>query len=140
MTEQLRVRGLVLLAIALAFGIGSARYELGTLSRAGPGLFPLMISSLVGLIGLVLLVRSFLESSEPVHFFIRNIAIVAAALAGFVVIAEHVDVVAAIIYLVFLSTAAGSDYSVLRNVKICAALIAIAFAFHYLLGVQLRLI
>jgi hypothetical protein len=75
-----------------------------------------------------------------VHFFIRNIAIVAAALAGFVVIAEHVDVVAAIIYLVFLSTAAGSDYSVLRNVKICAALIAIAFAFHYLLGVQLRLI
>ncbi|MBC7706158.1 MAG: tripartite tricarboxylate transporter TctB family protein, partial [Rhodoferax sp.] len=52
------VSGLFLMAIALIFGLVSFKYKIGEFSRAGPGLFPLLVSSLVFLIGLATLVRS----------------------------------------------------------------------------------
>jgi hypothetical protein len=137
--NQLLVRGLALVAIALFFGIPSFTYQVGTFSHAGPGLFPLLISGIVGLIGLVMIVRSRLERSEPMTFNFKNIAIVLASLVGFVLIAETLKVIAAIVFLVFFSTLAGSDYSIKRNLKICVVLIAIAFAFHTFLGLSLPL-
>ncbi len=44
MNDRNLVRGVFLLAIALAFGLGSLRYQIGSLSRPGPGLFPLLVS------------------------------------------------------------------------------------------------
>jgi hypothetical protein len=44
-----------------------------------------------------------------------------------------------IVFLVFCVSFAGTSYSVARNLKICAGLIAIAFVFRYLLGLQLPL-
>ena len=41
--------------------------------------------------------------------------------------------------MVFCSTLAGTSYSVMRNVKISAGLIAIAFALQKLLGLNLPL-
>jgi len=140
MKNQLLMRGLVLVAIALGFGITSLNYQVGTFSHAGPGLFPLLVSGCLGLIGLVSIVQSRLGRSAPMTFNFKNIFIVLASLAGFVVIAEHVDLVVAVVYLVFVATLAGSDYSIARNLKICAVLIMIAFAFHSLLGLNLRLL
>jgi hypothetical protein len=140
MRNRLLARGLVLVAIALCFGIPASTYQVGTFSRAGPGLFPLLISCVVGLIGVVMVVRSRVEKSEPMTIVFRNILIVLASLVGFVVIAEHLKVIAAVVYLVFVSTLAGSDYSIRRNLKICAVLIAVAFAFHTFLGLSLPLI
>ena len=44
-----------------------------------------------------------------------------------------------IVFLVFCSTFAGTSYSVVRNIKISIGLIAVAFAFKNLLGLQLPL-
>lgn len=137
--NQLLTRGVVLVAIALFFGLPSVTYQVGSFSHAGPGLFPLLISSLVGLIGLAMIVRSRLERSEPMTFAAKNILIVLASLVGFVLIALTLKVIVATIYLVFVSSLAGQDYSVRRNVKICVVLIAIAFAFEKLLNLQLPL-
>ncbi len=53
------IRGLVLMAIALLFGLVSQQnYSIGQFSRSGPGLFPLMVSSILFLIGLITVVRS----------------------------------------------------------------------------------
>ena len=41
------------MGIALLFGLNSFRYQLGDLSRAGPGLFPLIVSSILFLIGAI---------------------------------------------------------------------------------------
>jgi hypothetical protein len=139
MKDQQLIRGLVLIAIALGFGIPASTYQVGTFSRAGPGLFPLLISGVVGLIGLVMLIRSRLEKSGPVTFKVKNILIVLAALVGFVVIAEHFKVALAVVYLVFVASLAGSDYSVTRNLKICVVLFAFAYAFHAFLGLSLSL-
>ena len=48
--------------------------------------------------------------------------------------------VLAIVYLVFVSSLAGADYSVRRNLKISAVLIGLAAGFHYLLGLSLPLL
>ena len=47
-----------LMAISLAFGLASLRYPMGQFSRAGPGLFPILVSCLLFLIGLITVVRS----------------------------------------------------------------------------------
>jgi hypothetical protein len=134
------MRGLALITVATFFGVQAAGYHLGTLAKAGPGLFPLMVSGAVGLIGVVMLVQARFEQAEPMGFNLKNIAVIMVGLIGFVLIAEHLDVVLAIVYLVFVSSLAGADYSVRRNLKISAVLIGLAAGFHYLLGLSLPLL
>jgi hypothetical protein len=140
MTNRRVLRGLFLIAIALFFGLQALAYPLGSFSRAGPGMFPLLVSGILGLIGVFMLVRSRFEQAEPMTFNYRNISIVMASLIGFALIAEHFKMIPAIVYLVFVSTLAGSSFSVVRNLKICAVLIAIAFALRQFLGLQLPLL
>jgi len=139
MSNQKVMRGLALIVVALFFGLQAMTYHVGSFERAGAGLFPLMVSCMVALIGVVMLVQARFEQPEPMSFNVRNILIIMAALIGFVLIAEHLKMIPAIVYLVFVATLAGQDYSVLRNLKISAVLIAIAFAFHQFLGLDLPL-
>ena len=140
MPNRLMVRGLLLIAIALCFGVPAATYHVGDFFHAGPGLFPLLVSGIVAAIGLVMIVQSRLEKGEPLAIGFKNIAIVLASLIGFVLIADRLKAIPAIVYLVFVSTLAGTDYSVRRNLMICAVLVAIAFAFTTFLGLNLPLI
>jgi hypothetical protein len=140
MNDRNLVRGLFILAISLAFGLGSLRYQMGQFSRAGPGLFPLLVSSLLFLIGLITVVRSRFDERVPLNFNLKNIAIILASLCGFAVISEHINMIAGIVFMVFCASFAGtSSYSVMRNLKISAGLIAIALAFQKLLSFNLPL-
>ena len=133
------VRGLFLMAIALAFGLTALRYPIGDLSRAGPGLFPVMMSSLLLLIGVSTVVRSFFVEPVRLDLHFKNIALILASLCGFALISMYLDMVAGIVFMVFCSAFAGSSNSWVRNVKISAGLIAMAFALQKLLGLNLPL-
>jgi hypothetical protein len=139
MSNEKVIRGLVLVGVALFFGVQAATYRLGTFANPGAGLFPLLISGCVGAIGVIMVVRSRFEEAEAMSFGFKNILIVLASLVGFVLIADYLKMIAAVVYLVFVSTLAGADYSVSRNVKICVVLLAIAFAFYRFLGLNLPL-
>ena len=128
------------MAISLAFGLESLRYPIGQFSRAGPGLFPLLVSGLLFLIGLITVVRSRFVERVHLTFNRKNIAIILASLCGFAVISEHLNMIAGIGFMVFVAAFAGtSAYSVVRNLKISAGLIAVALAFQKLLGFNLPL-
>ncbi|WP_213956630.1 MULTISPECIES: tripartite tricarboxylate transporter TctB family protein [unclassified Variovorax] len=127
------------MAIALAFGLQSLRYPIGDFSRAGPGLFPAMISSLLFVIGLVSLIRAFFVDSVKLNLNFRNIAIIMASLCGLALISTYVNMIAGIIFLVFCSTMAGTSYSWMRNVKITAGLLLMALALQKGLGLNLPL-
>jgi hypothetical protein len=133
------VRGLFLMAIALLFGSVAAKYPIGQLSRSGPGLFPLMVSTFLFAIGLLTMVRSHFVKPVPLDYNVKNIAVILLSLVGFAVISLYVNMILGIIFLVFCSTIAGTSYSVVRNIKISIGLIAVAFAFKYLLGLSLPL-
>ena len=134
------VRGLFLLLISLAFGLEALRYPLGQVSRPGPGMFPLVVSSLLLLIALITIVRSRFIEHMPLEFNVKNIAIILASLCGFALISRHLNMIAGIVFMVFCASFAGTaSYSVVRNLKISAGLIAVAFAFQKLLGFNLPL-
>ena len=134
------VRGLFLLVISLAFGLEALRYPLGQVSRPGPGMFPLAVSSLLLLIALITIVRSRFIAHVPLEFNVKNIAIILASLCGFALISRHLNMIAGIVFMVFCASFAGTaSYSVVRNLKISAGLIAVAFAFQKLLGFNLPL-
>lgn len=140
MIDRTLARGLFLAAIALSFGLSSLRYKIGEFSRPGPGLFPLMISSMLLLIAVAVIVRSFFVEHEALHFPLRNITLLLAALCGFALVSHFANMTLGIVVMVFISTLAGDSYSLWRNVKISAALIAVAFAFQKLLGLNLPLL
>ncbi|MFS2102721.1 tripartite tricarboxylate transporter TctB family protein [Variovorax sp. Varisp85] len=133
------VRGLFLMAIALAFGLTALRYPIGDLSRAGPGLFPAMISGMLLVIGVATVVRSFLVEGVPLEFNFRNIGLILASLCGFAVISMYLNMIAGIIFMVFCSGFAASSYSWVRNAKVSAGLIVMALALQKLLGLNLPL-
>lgn len=133
------VRGLFLMAIALLFGVVARNYSVGELSRSGPGLFPLMVSSFLFVIGLLTVVRSHFVAPVPLDYNVKNIALILLSLAGFAVISQYLNMILAIVFLVFCSTFAGTSYSVVRNIKISLGLIAVAFAFKNFLGLSLPL-
>lgn len=129
----------MLIAISLAFGLPALGYPIGRFGRAGPGLFPLLISSLLLLIGVITIVRARFVAPVPMAFQFRNIAIILGSLCGFSIVSHLLNMTAGIAFMVFCAAFAGTSYSVARNVKIAAALIAVAFAFQKLLGLNLPL-
>ena len=134
------VRGLFLIVFALIFGGVATTYPLGTLSRSGAGMFPLLISGCLALIGLITVIRSRYVEPVPLSYSVKNIAIILASLCGFVLISHFLNMLLGIVFLVFCSTLAGTSYSVVRNVKISVGLIAVAFAFKHLLGLGLPIL
>src|SRR5664279_390013 len=131
MNNRNLVRGLFLMAIALAFGLESLHYRMGQFSRAGPGLFPLIVSSLLFLIGLITVVRSHFVERVHLDFQTKHIALILASLCGFAVLSSHFNMIVGIMFMVFCASFAGTAaYSVMRNLKISAGLIAIALVFQ----------
>lgn len=140
MVNQNLARGLVLLGISVAFGLGALRYRIGDLAHPEPGLLPLIVSCFLFVIALATIIQSRLEDAVPLQFSIKSIGFIIAAILSFVLLSEHLNMIAAICALVFISTLAAPTYSVVRNLQISLALIAIAFAFKQLLDLNLHLI
>ena len=140
MNDRNVARGLFLGAISLSFGLASLRYNIGSLGHAGAGLFPLMVSGLLFVIAVLTLVRARFVHRVPLDFTVKNIALLLSALCAFALISKFVNMTAGIAVMVFVAAFAGtSSYSILRNLKIAAGLIAVAFAFQKLLGLNLPL-
>ena len=139
MTNRNFVRGICIMAVALLFGLVSFNYKIGQLSRSGPGLFPLMVSSFLFCIGLITLIRSHFDAPVPLSYNVKNITLVLASLCGFALASQYLNMIVGIIFMVFCATFAGTSYSVVRNIKISAGLIIVAFGFKNLLGLNLPL-
>ncbi|TMH03442.1 MAG: tripartite tricarboxylate transporter TctB family protein [Betaproteobacteria bacterium] len=140
MNDRNLVRGLFLAAVSLAFGLGALRYPIGDFSHAGPGLFPLLVSCLLFVIAVITIVRSRFVDPMPLNFNLKNIALILLGLCGFALISRLLDMMAGIVFMVFVASFAGTSYSWKRNLKVSAGLIAVAFAFQKLLGLNLPLV
>lgn len=140
MNDRNLVRGLVLAALALGFGLGALRYPVRDFAHAGPGLFPLLVSSLLGIVALVTLVRSRFVAPVPLAFNPRNIGLLLAALCSFAIVSKLLhNMVAGIVLMTLIAGFAASTRSWRRDLKIAACLVAIAFGFQKLLGLNLPL-
>ena len=139
MNDRNLVRGVFLIAISLLFGIWSLRYHVGTFSHAGPGMFPLLVSGLLLLIGASTVVKARFSAPAGMEFNFKNVTIVLVSLCGFSLLSHYINMTLGIVFLVFVSTLAGTSYSAFRNLKVCVGLFCIALAMKRLLGVNLPL-
>lgn len=139
MLNQNVARGAFLALVALFFAANALRYPIGDLAHAGPGLFPLMICVPLLIIAAAMIVQARLAEPVPLQFNPRNIALIMASLVGFVLASEYVNVTLGIVVLVFVAGLAANTYSWVRNLKIAAGLLVVAFIFHRFLGLNLRL-
>ncbi|MCZ8095978.1 tripartite tricarboxylate transporter TctB family protein [Acidovorax sp. 56] len=133
------IRGIALMALAVGFGLPSVNYSLGSLGRAGPGMFPFIVSCMLFVIGVITVVRARLVKPVPLNFQVRNISIILGSLCGFALLSHYLNMIVGIVFMVFCSGFASTTYSVARNLKIAAVLVLIALAFQKLLGVNLPL-
>lgn len=139
MNDRNLARGLFLVAISLAFGLTALRYPIGDFARAGAGLFPVVVSAMLLLIGVATIIRSRFVQKVRLDFHPKNIAVILGSLCAFAVVTLFVNMIAAIVVMVFIATLAGTNYSWKRNVKIAGGLVAMAFVFAKLLGMNLPL-
>lgn len=139
MTNVNVLKGVLLMGIAVLFAIPSLSYSLGTLSQAGPGLFPFSVSVMLFAIGGAIIVRGLLTAPTPLTFHLRNITLITVSLISFVLLSEYVNMLAAIVAMVLMSSLASDDFSILRAAKIAGVLLAIGFALRAGLGFNLPL-
>jgi hypothetical protein len=134
------VRGVFLIVISLLFGSTAMTYSIGKFGKAGPGLFPLVVSCMLLVIGIVTVIGAHFKPPAPVSYNFKNIALVLLGLCGFALISQYVNMILGVLFLVFTTAYAASSFTVVRNLQISGCLVAIAFAFKYLLGLNLPLI
>ncbi len=140
MNDRNLLRGLFLVAVSLLFGVTAVMKDpIGDFAHGGPGLFPTLVSCLLAVIGIATIIRSQFVDKVHMHLNFRNIGIILGSLCAFAVVTLFVNMIAAIIVMVFVATLAGTSYSWWRNVKITAGLVAMAFVFAKLLGMNLPL-
>jgi len=88
-------------AIALFAARG---YSFGSAGRMGPGYFPLLLASLLGALGVVLIGRSILIGGEPVaRFRVLPLAVIATAICLFGVLIEPLGLIVSLAVLTLMS-------------------------------------
>ena len=125
-----------------ATALSAARgYSLGSAGRMGPGYFPLLLASLLGALGAVLIGRSILIGGEPVaRFHVLPLAVIATAISLFGVLIEPVGLVVSLAVLTMISGWVGAQFRLAETLALAAALILFCVGvFVYVLGLPLNL-
>jgi hypothetical protein len=133
--------GLLFLALGAFAMIYGSRYSLGTAARMGPGYYPLLASSGLVLLGVVLVVRSFLAATEPVGAVnLRPLLLILAGTLAFGLLLDRGGFIVAALLLVFAARLADRGFRFLEVAVLAALLLAFTLAiFRYGLGMPLRL-
>jgi len=139
MVNQNTWRGLLLAAVALLFLLQAPSYPMGSLSKPGSGLFPVLVAGSLLIIGMAIVVRSHFIEAVPLDFHVRNIALIAASLVSFALVSEYVNMLAGIAVMTTMASLASDDFSIPRTAAITAGLCLVAIAMMKGLGVQLPL-
>nr|WP_267957707.1 tripartite tricarboxylate transporter TctB family protein [Halomonas zhangzhouensis] len=99
--------------LVLLFGLFvaylSTRLSMGSMSRIGPGFFPLIIGVVMAVLGLV----SFFDRPEACHedkFNFRGLVMVGMAIFVFAILIERLGLFPAIVAMVFLCNMGGKNY------------------------------
>ncbi len=158
-SDKSRWSGLLLIAIGVAVAIHARSLEVGTLSRMGPGYFPLVLGIILAVVGAVILVQGLRDrTGAPPAATIVSSSVVAApvaarqrpewkawfliclSLVAFVFLAQHLGLVVATFAIVFVSALADRENSVATAALLALAMVVVAVVvFWWALQIQLPL-
>ena len=133
--------GLIFMAIGFAFVVVARDYRLGSAARMGPGYFPLWLGGLLALLGLTLVVPSFVKAGDGFpRLHLRPMLALLVSIVVFALALPHLGFVVSLMLLVVIAGFADPELGPLRAVGVGALLTVFSVAiFHYLLGLPLPL-
>lgn len=120
--------GVMYLVIAAAFAVGARDLQIGTAGSMGPGYFPLVVSSLLGLVGLIVLVTSLHSSAAPTCFrrwYASKLTLILGAVVVFALLLTRAGLVLSIFALVLIASFASDEFDwrvALLNAAVLAAM------------------
>jgi hypothetical protein len=134
--------GIAFLAVAVFFAIPTFGYGMGTLTRFGAGVFPFVVSILLGLVGLALVVRSFATGGGAMlPFDLRAVCFIVAGMLFGAIALGRFGLVIAVPGAVILASFASREKHMLGVIVSAAVLTLFAWlVFVVGLGVRLPLI
>lgn len=130
------------MAVAILFAVPAFGYGVGTFSRFGAGVFPLVVSALLALVGITLILRSLGEAGVPVlPFDLRAVLFIVAGMLFGAVSLDRFGLVVAVPGAVILASFASRERHPLGVAVAAVALTLFAWLVFVLgLGVRLPLI
>ena len=141
--------GLMFACVGAAFAIGATSYNVGSAARMGPGYFPLMVGTLLGVLGLGVVVASIGTRQgdgdpigkiawKPLGFIIGANLLFGVLLAGLHGIGlPAMGLIAAIYALVVVACLAGTSFS-MKSALILATVLAIGSYLTFIVGLSLQ--
>lgn len=132
--------GVAFIALAAAYIWLASGYRYGTAQRMGPGFFPIWVAGFLGLLGLVVLLRSFvIEGPRIDSFGFRQLLVTLAAVVLFGAILTYAGLVAAIVGLVVVGAVADPAAKAWETAALAVFLAVFSVGiFVYLLGLPLQ--
>ena len=133
-----RITGLLLLLLALAFGITGSQFESDFITDPlGPNAFPVMLATVLGLFSLYLLLRPDPEPEWPASRAFRTQGMALAALIAYGVVLEFIGfIISSILLVSFLSHLMGANRRSMLATGIAASVV-LYFLFNNFLGLPL---
>lgn len=136
-----------LLGAAVAFYAASS-YDLGTLRRMGPGMFPMGLGVLMGALGLILALGAARRSRAPLALArdrigveFRSAALATAGVVAFGLLIRPAGLVLAVLAVVIIPAFADRKNRPLPIIVLAVSLAVLAVAiFHWLLGLPMPLL
>lgn len=131
--------GLAFIAIAAGFLWLALGYRYGTAQRMGPGFFPVWVAGFLGVLGFIVLLRSFVIQGPAIdRIGLRQLALTIIAVFVFGITLAWLGLVAAIVALVVVGAIADSTSRVVETLVLAVFLAAFSVGiFVYLLGLPL---
>lgn len=132
--------GLAFIAIAAAFIYMASGYRFGTAQRMGPGYFPTYVAGFLGLLGVVIFLRSFVMDGPRIDpIGLRQVAVTLLAVGLFGIALTHAGLVAAIVVLVVVGAIADNTSRPLEVIALALFLSLFSVGvFVHLLGLPLQ--
>jgi Tripartite tricarboxylate transporter TctB family len=134
--------GVIYIAFGLIAVIIARDYGMGTALRMGPGYFPTVLGGLLILIGIIALVRSFLQAGTPLGgFAVKALLIIVGSSLLFALIVREIGLLIALPILIIMSSYASVHFRWPTTLTLAAGItIFCVLVFTKGLGVPLPLL
>jgi len=133
--------GIMFLSFAGVAVLAARGYSMGTAGRMGPGYFPMALGIVLGLIGLVIIVRSLIAGSGAIGVLqLRPLLVLAGAVVLFGLLIERLGLVITLLAVIAVSALASRESRPLETAVLAASLAAFSVGiFVYALRLPLAL-
>ena len=129
--------GLMFIAFGVGFAWGAQNYQMGSAVRMGPAYFPTMLGGLLVVLGLAILVGSFLAQGPKVpQFHFKPLILIVVAIVLFGALLRPLGVVIATVALIGVGALGGTDFR-WKEVGILSAALAVFAVWVFVKGLGL---